>query len=397
MANSDGQSRTGQAIMPEPFQRKDRSGWWYWYRDADGKWRRKKGGATKAEAWACVVAKERELQPVRLGLIDARTFKQQQYAQQPIQDVIKQFEASLRGKKRSEIHIRGVIADICTVFGVSDPDKERQARRDAAKGYKPRACNWTCLSDAEASEFERFLSDVSSVLSAVRRNRYRTSVFQLINWSVKRGWLPHNPLIVVPKLNEEKDRRRVRRALDEDEVWRLIDETHKQGRRGVYRSLYYWMAFKVGLRWSEINRLRADHIDLGDDPCLILDGSVTKNGSGAILPIPDDLAEALRDGLGHSQVLFKTKPDRRTWRSDLRRAGIDFETVEGCAYRGATRTTFATHLYRAGVDLRTAQELMRHSDPKLTAKVYQRVRLVDTRPAIDKLNRPKKHTIKSIA
>jgi len=107
-----------------------------------------------------------------------------------------------------------------------------------------------------------------------------------------------------------------------------------------------------------------------------------------VLPIPHDLAEALRVEQLVGTKLFRTKPDQRTWRRDLKRAGIEYQTIDGYAYRGATRTTFATHLYRAGVDLRTTQELMRHSDPKLTAKVYQRVRLIDTRPAVDKLSRP---------
>ncbi|MGI9503544.1 MAG: tyrosine-type recombinase/integrase [Geminicoccaceae bacterium] len=388
MATVGETSRAEAKIMPEPFERKGRRGWWYWYKDATGKFRLKKGGVTKAEAWAAVIATERELQPVRLGLIDAKTHEAQKYTKRPIREIIVQFEKSMRGKRRSENHIKTTIGDVCAVFGVDDPDAARAKRRRSAGGYKPKPCNWSCLADIDAAQFERFLNDVSQTRSAGRRNRYLTNIAHLVNWAVGCGWMPYNPLRGLGKLNEDKDRRRVRRSLTEDEVWRLIDTTRNQGWGGPNRSLYYWVALRLGLRWTEIARLRRRHIDLGDDPCLILDAKATKNGQGAVLPIPGDLADALRDHLGLGQKLFEGKPDRKTWKRDLERAGIEYETIDGCAYRGATRTTFGTHLYRAGVDLRTAQELMRHSDPKLTAKLYQRVRLLDTRPAVDKLSRP---------
>lgn len=378
-------------VMPTPFKRNQRKGWWYCYQDENGKWRLKKGGDSRDLCLLAIAAKHRDLLPVKLGMIDSKTYIQQQYVRKPIEQVIEEFERGMRDKRRGKGHIATTIGDICAVFGVKDPDKERQKRRDdSSRGYRPMACNWSCLADVEASQFERFLGDVGDVLSAVRRNRYRTALMQLVIWAVKRGWMSHNPLAVISRLNEDKDRRRVRRAMDEDQVWHLIDQTRLHGpKNGVHRSLYYWVVFRCGLRWSEMSRLRWEHVDLGDDPCLMLDASITKNARQAILPIPHDLAESLRNDLPDSKLLFKCKPDIRTWRRDLERAEIDYETVEGFAYRGSTRTTFATHLYRAGVDLRTAQELMRHSDPKLTTKHYQRVRLMDTRPAVEKLNRPK--------
>ena len=51
----------------------------------------------------------------------------------------------------------------------------------------------------------------------------------------------------------------------------------------------------------------------------------------------------------------------------------------------ALRTTFGTHLSKGGVPLRTAQEAMRHSDPKLTANVYTDPKLLDVAGALDAL------------
>jgi len=49
------------------------------------------------------------------------------------------------------------------------------------------------------------------------------------------------------------------------------------------------------------------------------------------------------------------------------------------------RHTFGTLLARSGVHPRTAMELMRHSDIRLTTKIYQHLDLADTAGAINKL------------
>ena len=49
------------------------------------------------------------------------------------------------------------------------------------------------------------------------------------------------------------------------------------------------------------------------------------------------------------------------------------------------RMTFATLMAKGGVPQRIAQELMRHSAPRLTANVYTKLQLHDTRGALDAL------------
>jgi integrase len=48
--------------------------------------------------------------------------------------------------------------------------------------------------------------------------------------------------------------------------------------------------------------------------------------------------------------------------------------------------TYATLLARAGVSLVQAQRLMRHSDPKLTANIYTRLRLDDGHAAVARID-----------
>ncbi len=51
----------------------------------------------------------------------------------------------------------------------------------------------------------------------------------------------------------------------------------------------------------------------------------------------------------------------------------------------ALRVTLGTHLCAAGVPLRTAQAVLRHSKPELTANIYTDPKLLDVAGAIDAL------------
>ena len=58
----------------------------------------------------------------------------------------------------------------------------------------------------------------------------------------------------------------------------------------------------------------------------------------------------------------------------------------------ALRVTYGTSLARAGVRLQTAQRLLRHSTPVLTANVYTRLELHDLRGAVERLGRNEEPT-----
>ncbi len=76
----------------------------------------------------------------------------------------------------------------------------------------------------------------------------------------------------------------------------------------------------------------------------------------------------------------------RIFDRDLDAAGIPKRDDRGRTLDvHALRTTFGTLLSRGGVPLRTAQDAMRHSDPKLTANVYTDPRLLDVHGALDAL------------
>jgi len=90
-------------------------------------------------------------------------------------------------------------------------------------------------------------------------------------------------------------------------------------------------------------------------------------------------------GGGKGEYVFVV-PTIETFRNDLERAGIPYKDAQGrFADFHSLRVTFCTNLQKAGVPQRVAQEIMRHSDLKLTAKVYTDTASLHTWSAIEKL------------
>ena len=166
-------------------------------------------------------------------------------------------------------------------------------------------------------------------------------------------------------------------------------------RKALERRAFYVVAANTGLRWRELARLRWRDIDL-DAAAVIVPAGQTKNGKEAELPLIGPVLEALRDirpnGARPEDSVLSGEPRYRTWKHDLRRAGIIGQHDEGYVDdrgrrldRKSLRMSFCTWLKEAGVDLRDAQRLMRHSTPVLTSNIYTDVRLAELRAAATRL------------
>ena len=85
-------------------------------------------------------------------------------------------------------------------------------------------------------------------------------------------------------------------------------------------------------------------------------------------------------------VFPKGVPRARTLQIDLKKAGIPYQDDMGrYADFHSLRYTWGTYLQRNGVNSRTAMELMRHSDRKLTDKIYTDSNLLPTGEVIRNL------------
>jgi integrase len=145
----------------------------------------------------------------------------------------------------------------------------------------------------------------------------------------------------------------------------------------------------TGLRINEVRLLTVADCRLdASTPHLRLSAAITKNGKADTLPLRADLVALLRprvEGRRPADPVFDVTADLiKRFHADCRRAKIDRYNGDGDQVDlHSLRLTFGSYLAAAGVPLTTAQKLMRHSDPKLTANVYTDPRLLDLAGAVE--------------
>jgi integrase len=344
----------------KPFQRKDRDGWFIRFKEPDGRWVTRKGGSTEGEAWAALDRAEKKAMAIREGWADPDRVEAAEGSRRPIGEVIAEYKQYLQDNRRSPAHIKTAIGCIKAVTnGIGAKD----------------------LASIQVRPVEKWLGALlRKGRSARTHNVYLMRTSAMLNWAVKRRMAVTNPLLVIDKLSEQGDKREVSRAITPEEFNRLIEKTPDEDRK-----LYYLVAGRCGLRWSEIRRLRWQDIDL-ENGWIRLDASNTKSRRGDSIPLCSDVLAALKARPKRMGTIFDSSPTIRTWKSDLERAKIEYDNEHGQVDRKSLRKTFCTHLAVAGVDLRTAGKLMRHTDLRLTQNIYTDPALLDMKAAVEKLN-----------
>jgi hypothetical protein len=131
------------------------------------------------------------------------------------------------------------------------------------------------------------------------------------------------------------------------------------------------------------------HLEAGT-PFVRVRASTTKNGKSAEMRLHPELAEELNKikacGVMDPEPVFKSIPRIERFRRDLIKAGIAPTDANGRkAVFHSFRHTFGTNLARGGVASRVAMSLMRHSDRRLTDKIYTDENLLGTAAAFDAL------------
>ena len=118
--------------------------------------------------------------------------------------------------------------------------------------------------------------------------------------------------------------------------------------------------------------------------------STTKNGKAADIRLLPELAAALGElktnGMHDEELVFQGIPRIERFYRDLKKAGIALQDTLGRkAVFHSLRHTFGTNLARGGVASRVAMAVMRHSDRRLTDKIYTDESLLSTWAAFDSL------------
>ena len=135
-------------------------------------------------------------------------------------------------------------------------------------------------------------------------------------------------------------------------------------------------------------------------PFAVLTAGDAKNGQGSESPLRADLVVELREWIAEKRAGFTGSESEfsnlplfsvpasllRAFNRDLKAAGIPKTDERGRAVDiHAMRMTLVTMLNQAGVAPRTAQEIMRHSDIRLTMATYTDSRLLNVSGALDSL------------
>ena len=199
----------------------------------------------------------------------------------------------------------------------------------------------------------------------------------------------------MPTLNEAKDRRRVRPALTEDELARLIGVSEQ-------RASYYLFAYDTGLRVKACKAATWGDIDSGMIRVLVGNAKGKKDDTFYSLHprLVAELEKIRPAFVLPSTLIFPRVPSIKTFHKDCKRASVArYDTHGRQLDRHALRTTPSPHLARAGVLPQQAMRVLGHSDVHTTMKHYTALSLSDTAKAVGALPsiEPKKNEPESVA
>lgn len=385
--------------MVQVFKRKGRARWYYKVRSLDGRWQQRAGFTDKRATERKAAEEQAAIDRGAAGLVDPFAA----HRRQAIGEHVDAFVAALEGRNRSSKHVTMTHTRLRRVLQV----------------MQAQTLDTLNFAAAEAALGAMLKGTVGKAIAPKTRDHYASTLREFGTWLVDAGRVAANPLARLSRVATDADVRVSRQALTIEAVHRLVeaaeerpvfawrrshpnastdelDALRQQGRR---RGLLYLFAALTGLRRAEIAGLRWADLRLGDSPAVTPRPVTTKAKRRDPLPLDARLAELLnkhRSELardlgrlpGPSDAVFHV-PKNLTEQimKDAEFAGIPVVDAEGRRLDlHALRATCATMMATAGVPQQIAQKLIRHTDARLTAKHYERVKIEELRDGTAKLS-----------
>ena len=369
-----------------------------WF-DHTGK-RRRKGSGTVDKDAAQQLANHLETEAMKreTGQIDTTLEGFAQQAQRPIAEQIADFRASLEAKGNTDKHVE---------------------MTDQRVRFIVEKCGATHIKHLTASAVQQAVKGVRDAGRSLETcNSYLRAIKSFSRWLWRDKRTADDALTTLEIYNAETDPRHPRRDLTpEEQVYLLpfVEGYTKPAHNltGPDRAMVYRLALSTGFRANELRFLTRESFDLdADPPTVTVAAAYSKRRRNDVQPIRQDLADLLRPWLAErprGKRLFSRLPRytarmlkkdlaaaRRQWIDDAntdvereQREGSDFLRYEDSAGRfadfHATRHTYVSGIVAGGASVKEAQELARHSDPRLTIGRYSHARLHDLQGALDAL------------
>ena len=341
--------------------RKQSKFWYVDYKTVEGTRKRVKGFRDKSATVQLAAELEKKAELARAGIID-------RYAEdrkKPLREHLEDFYQALLAKGDTVEHAQQTKYRVQSIID---------------------GCKFVVWTDISASKGQQYLADLRSKengISAQTFNYYLQSIKQFCRWMVQDGRASESPIAHLTKINAKTDRRHDRRALEPDEMRRLLETTARGpkrfGMQGYERALLYRLAVESGLRRKELQSLKVSSFDL-ERRTVTVSCAYTKNKIMAVLPLKADTAAELRSfsagkmpnvkafGGTYKQLTNKTAD---MLKADLADAGIPYvDDAERYADFHCLRHTTGTLLAASGVHPKVAQSIMRHCDINLTMSLY---------------------------
>lgn len=312
-------------------------------------------------------------------------------AQKRLRDLVVQKQMEAEGMSASQAQIEAATTPLVVLLADYKADL---VGRDLEPGHisdtigrlqrMAQATHWAKLSDIRPDNFVRWRAGLS--LAAKTKKEYQTSINAFLNWCVRTDRLKTNPLAKVDRVEIRGKQKRPSRAFRPEELVKLFAAAPQ-------RALFYRTLLYTGQRISEVAALVWLDLqleDVGSGCYAKFRAGTTKDKKKRLVPLHAELVKELRalrpHGASPTDLVFSVVPCWETTRADLIRAGIELTDGLGrVVHRHAFRKTFQTMGVQSGINQRAAQELLGHSDPKLTAEVYTDVAALHLHKEIAKL------------
>jgi integrase len=256
------------------------------------------------------------------------------------------------------------------------------------------ACNWTLLEHISATAFCQWRKGCG--LRGKTVNDYLAALSGFGDWLTLKRMIRENPFEVVARVETHKEDREYRAKYSPEQLMALL-AVSPQPRKVIYQLIAETGGRRAdikGVRWGDFDLLHEGGAGMpatelarpgerepvacgvpSDGPSVKFRASIAKNGKTRIFPLTPGVAAQLRalkpaDAAPFQCPFAHSVPRVSTLRRDLARAGIPFLDMGRRRDLHPLRKTFGSALIANGESIYVVAHAMRHSDIRLTLKMY---------------------------